>query len=641
MNWRSALSPSASAWFARAAPIRIGLAVQVIALVVVAVIAAGGVIGAVLLSQSQNTLREQITANNLAAAELAAEFASRYLEGIQLTIRLFARSPLIEQSVAHNQFGRAMPEIQDFLRLNPWVNGCSLVDNQGIVRATGTMAAASVGTSVREREWFQAVIATGEAYLGVPTMTRTTNRPVAPYGAPIRNPAGELRALLLCGISLETLNDTFAKFRTGPSARASLTDRRRGGLILAHPDRSRILKPATGLHNKATDRMLAGERGAMETTDSAGALNVAVYAPVPNLPWGILILQPTKAAFAPMERAARQNVLYVGILLLLIAAITGILARRFTRPLADLRTAAHRVGAGELTTRLNFTRHDELGDLGRTFDHMAAMLAGRSAQLKAANRELQAQYLQIRASDLLKSEFLANMSHELRTPLNAIIGFAELIHDGKVGAINVDQKEYLGDVLKSAGHLLQLINDVLDLAKVESGKLEFNPEPVRLSKLVTEVRNILQPLAASKHLTIGIEVAESVDNIVIDAAKLKQILYNYLSNAIKFTPEGGVILLRAGRKTRNIFGWRLKIRVSVSHPTSSKNSSSHFNNSIPAQPSGIKAPGSGSRSRRKSSKRRAATWVSKAPPGAAASSSPSCRKSPQSSDVLRRRICNS
>ncbi|HEX9263490.1 MAG TPA: response regulator [Candidatus Binatia bacterium] len=532
--------------------LRYGLAAQVITLVVAALVLVSGLISAVMMRQSQNAVREQIIANNLASVDLATEFAHRYIESTQISIRLFARTPFIEQSVFSGNFSRATPELREFLQLNPRVNGCSIIDSGGIYRATGTTSATSVGTFAGDREWFQQVKSSGKAYLGLPTMTRNTARAVVPYAVPIRNPNGDAKGMLLCGISLAALNDTFAKFQTGPSARASVADRRGGGIILAHTDRSRILKSATG-RNKAVDRLLQGERGAMETTDSAGELSLAVYAPVPDLPWGIMILQPTKAAFAPINRAARENMLYIAILLVFTAIVTGVLARRVTRPLAHLRAAASRVGGGELTTRLNFTRQDELGDLGRTFDQMAATLAERSAQLRAAHDELQSQYLQIQDANRLKSEFLANMSHELRTPLNAIIGFAQLIHDGKVGAISADQHEYLGDILTSADHLLQLINDILDLAKVESGKLEFNPEPVDLAKLITEVRTILQPLAASKRLDIGAEVDNAVAQVTVDPAKLKQVLYNYLSNAIKFTLEAGHITVRARPELDNYF----------------------------------------------------------------------------------------
>jgi PAS domain S-box-containing protein len=144
----------------------------------------------------------------------------------------------------------------------------------------------------------------------------------------------------------------------------------------------------------------------------------------------------------------------------------------------------------------------------------------------------------------LKSEFLANMSHELRTPLNAIIGFSELMYRGKVGPLADNHHEYLGDILSSSKHLLQLINDILDLAKVESGKMEFRPEKVDLTKLVGEVRDILRGLAGNKRLRMETEIEAGVGALVLDAARIKQVLYNYLSNAIKFTPEDGSITLR-------------------------------------------------------------------------------------------------
>jgi PAS domain S-box-containing protein len=144
----------------------------------------------------------------------------------------------------------------------------------------------------------------------------------------------------------------------------------------------------------------------------------------------------------------------------------------------------------------------------------------------------------------LKSEFVANMSHELRTPLNAIIGFAELMHDGKVGPVSVDHREYLGDILTSSKHLLRLVNDVLDLATIESGTMILRPETVDLATLAGETRDILRGLATSKRLDVEIHVESEVATAVVDATRVKQILYNYLSNAIKFTPEDGKIDVR-------------------------------------------------------------------------------------------------
>jgi PAS domain S-box-containing protein len=166
-------------------------------------------------------------------------------------------------------------------------------------------------------------------------------------------------------------------------------------------------------------------------------------------------------------------------------------------------------------------------------------------RLRRQNEELEEQYRRVQEANRLKSEFLANMSHELRTPLNAVIGFAELMHDGRVGAVSAEHKEYLGDILTSSRHLLGLINDILDLAKVESGRMEFRPENVDTRVLIGEVRDALRTLAASKRIPIAVEIDDAVVHLQTDPAKLKQVLYNYVSNALKFTPEDGHVTIRA------------------------------------------------------------------------------------------------
>jgi PAS domain S-box-containing protein len=166
-------------------------------------------------------------------------------------------------------------------------------------------------------------------------------------------------------------------------------------------------------------------------------------------------------------------------------------------------------------------------------------------QLRRKNDELEEQNHRVQEANRLKSEFLANMSHELRTPLNGIIGFAQLMYQEKVGPVSQDHKEYLGDILTSSRHLLQLINDVLDLAKVESGKTEFRPQSVSLTKLIGEVRDILRTLTAEKRIQLNCAVDPEVENVVTDPAKLKQVLYNFLSNALKFTPDDGHVMVRA------------------------------------------------------------------------------------------------
>lgn len=187
-------------------------------------------------------------------------------------------------------------------------------------------------------------------------------------------------------------------------------------------------------------------------------------------------------------------------------------------------------------------------EMERKVIERTAELHAIQQELHATNQALVAQNRRIEEANRLKSEFLANMSHELRTPLNAIIGFSELMHDGKVGPIADNHREYLGDVLSSAQHLLQLINGVLDLAKVESGKMEFHYVPMDLRKIISEVCEVLRTLMSATRATVVIEIDSGLEEVWVDPSRLKQVLYNYLSNALKFSAEGGQVWVRARRE---------------------------------------------------------------------------------------------
>jgi PAS domain S-box-containing protein len=145
----------------------------------------------------------------------------------------------------------------------------------------------------------------------------------------------------------------------------------------------------------------------------------------------------------------------------------------------------------------------------------------------------------LQEANRMKSVFLANMSHELRTPLNGIIGFSELLHDGKVGPLTDRQKDYLGDILGSSRHLLQIINDVLDLSKVEAGRVELYPESLRLADVIEEACQLMLPAAQAKRIALFRKLDPAADRVTLDRQKLKQVLFNLLSNAVKFTDDDG------------------------------------------------------------------------------------------------------
>ncbi len=159
----------------------------------------------------------------------------------------------------------------------------------------------------------------------------------------------------------------------------------------------------------------------------------------------------------------------------------------------------------------------------------------------------------IQAANKAKSDFLANMSHELRTPLNAIIGFAEVLQEGQAGELTPRQKEYSGEIRNSGLHLLSLINDILDLSKIEAGKMTLELEKASLPLLLEGCLAIVREKAITNGIALSVHVADNLDGVMVDVRKFKQMVYNLLANAVKFTSDGGRILLEAHRVARNWF----------------------------------------------------------------------------------------
>jgi PAS domain S-box-containing protein len=175
-------------------------------------------------------------------------------------------------------------------------------------------------------------------------------------------------------------------------------------------------------------------------------------------------------------------------------------------------------------------------------------------ELKQIEQALQQKNLELEAASRMKSEFLANMSHELRTPLNAIIGFSEVLKDGMVGDLTEQQRGFIGDIFGSGKHLLSLINDILDLSKIEAGKMSLDLEQIELSGVFANSASIMREKAATRRVQVDLDVAPEIRSIQADARKLKQIVYNLLSNAVKFTGEGGRVTLRARLVPRSEVG---------------------------------------------------------------------------------------
>ncbi|MBI2288684.1 MAG: HAMP domain-containing protein [Chloroflexi bacterium] len=240
-----------------------------------------------------------------------------------------------------------------------------------------------------------------------------------------------------------------------------------------------------------------------------------------------------------------------------------LLEKQVLSRLARLGKGIRSIGVtGDLSQRVSVTGQDELARLADTINVMMEALEQSDQMLQDKNRQLDAQNeeLMLKQQELIdktaeveratqaKSEFLANMSHELRTPLNVIIGFSQLMMDRVPGEINDEQRQCLSDILSSSQHLLQLINDVLDLSRVESGKVELKPKNIVLSEVLESLARTMMPTLASRGQSLDVEVAPGLPRIYADDGKVGQVLRNLLDNASKFTPDGGKLKIEAVRE---------------------------------------------------------------------------------------------
>lgn len=368
-----------------------------------------------------------------------------------------------------------------------------------------------------------------------------------------------------------------------------------------------IMEPL-GVEHKPVEKWLrkeisSREKGWTTGVDEHGRLAALGFAPTKVKDWYVILSQDTSEIYAPM-RALMWGASIPGFLTVLLLALLWFqLSRKMIlTPVSQLSEGAYLIGHGRLDHRLDIKTGDELEKLAHEFNAMAENLsasqeklkrwndelreevAKRTSELEETNEELQESRddlqeslqqvmalnnelqtnreelskrnkdlasvnVRLREMDRLKSEFLANMSHELRTPLTAIIGFSELLIDRVMGEMNEEQAGCVENVLTSGQHLLKLINDILDLSKIEAGKMELHLETFELATIVDFVRKTISPLAEKKRVTLEVNIAEGIPDMYADPGKIKQLLLNLVGNAIKFTPEGGRVTI--GSESRN------------------------------------------------------------------------------------------
>jgi signal transduction histidine kinase len=312
---------------------------------------------------------------------------------------------------------------------------------------------------------------------------------------------------------------------------------------------SRIYTSATGESRYRFARKLATDKSCLACHNTSAD---------PNAFLGLVSVDIASQIDASQIRLNRLFMFLAGLLAgsLAIAVFYLITTRLILQPVRVLQETAEKVSKGDLNIRSDISTGDEFQQLAETFNTMLANLKLNSDQLQMLNKNLDLKLGQLAESNValyesnrLKSEFLANVSHELRTPLNSILGFADLLKEAiapsPFSGADAKSARYIQNILTSSRSLLELINDLLDLAKIEAGRMEVRSEPLPLGDLFEGLVSVLKPLSEAKGLSIAATVAPDVPIIQTDPTKLQQILYNLLSNAIKFSPNGGHVDLTA------------------------------------------------------------------------------------------------
>jgi signal transduction histidine kinase len=231
---------------------------------------------------------------------------------------------------------------------------------------------------------------------------------------------------------------------------------------------------------------------------------------------------------------------------LALVAVNVVIRYLVIKPLRKLRSVAESISRGEVTTRAELRTGDEFESLAGAFNRMLAHLGSTQDQLRRANMELESkvnelahQTVRLYETNRIKSDFMATMSHELRTPLNSILGFSDVL--GSISALNEKQKKYVENINTSGKSLLTMINDILDMAKMEAGRMGIQPAVFNIASIVSAQADMAKPLADRKNIALELSVEPNLPPMKQDESRLQQILNNLLSNAIKFTPEGGRI----------------------------------------------------------------------------------------------------
>jgi len=390
------------------------------------------------------------------------------------------------------------------------------------------------------------------------TQDSPSQSPAVYVAAPVFGPGGAVAGVVAARLSNDEIYRVIADYSNlGRTGETVIVQAEPDGIVVVAPLRHRpdaafqLKFSATSAPSAITDAV-EGMRNQSVTTDYRGEEVLSVSRYLPSLGWGLVVQMDAAEVFAPA--ANLRHGMWVGGIIFVFLFMIGaqVTAQSLNHPMRIFTEAARRVERGDLSTRVDMSsRKDEFSYLAQTFNAMIRQIQDATQKLRESNESLE-QKVASRTEDLkiktaeaerannAKSEFLANMSHEIRTPLNAILGYAQILF--RDGGLHPFQRDAIGTIIKSSDHMLMLINEILDLAKIDAGRMELFPADFNLRKTLEEMEDLFQPDCEAKGLGLRVDFTGDERSLHVhgDQGKVRQVLINLIGNAVKFTSEGSV-----------------------------------------------------------------------------------------------------